>query len=298
MSNKKAVCFGEVLYDVFPDQKKIGGAPLNVALGLKALGLDTQMISCVGADADGDELLSFIDGHGIPTALISQDATYPTGSVQVALDGEGNATYTIVREVAWDYIATNPQLEAAVAQSDFFVFGSLVCRNSQSRKTLFHLVEIAPYAVFDLNLRPPFYEWNTIKYLLEKADFIKCNAEELQFLADYYGFSSQNLKGQVQALLTATGAKSCCVTLGSEGAILEHKGHYFEQKGFPVTVVDTVGAGDAFLATLLAGLFKNIPTRTALEQATAMGGLVAGEAGANPVIPETELLRWIAKNKL
>ena len=289
------VCFGEVLFDVFPDKKIIGGAPLNVALRLHALGIETFMVSRVGKDANGEAVQHHILDLGMSTTFIGTDKVHATGTVEVTLNSKGNASYKIVENVAWDYIEGSDSIEIAVKNSAALIFGSLVCRNNCSQKSLLKLITLAPYTVFDLNLRPPFYSITTLIKLLKQVDFIKCNDEELMVLAEHYGVSSLSIKEQIKAIIKKTGAASCCVTLGSEGALLYHEHIFFKQKGFSVIVKDTVGSGDSFLATLIAGLLSDISPKKALERAAAMGALVAESEGGNPTITESLLTDFISR---
>ena len=293
---KTFVCFGEVLMDVFPNKKKIGGAPLNVALTLNALGMNTLMISAVGQDANGNQLREYLGQQGLSAAFIATVKERPTGTVQVKLHPNGNASYKITEEVAWDYIPINKAMVEAVTNSSALIFGSLVCRNTTSKANLLRLIAKAPYSVFDLNLRPPFYTTSTLIALLEQVDFIKCNEEEIAFLSKRYGTNSRSIKEQIIALTTQSGVQSCCVTLGAQGALLYHQNTFYEQAGYPIDVVDTVGAGDAFLGTLISGLLNNELPQEALKSATAMGALVAGSEGANPKISKEMLMEYIAKN--
>ncbi len=136
----KAVCFGEVLLDVFPDEERIGGAPLNVAARLNSLGIKTQLISKVGADEKGERIITFLKDEGVDTSNILKDPDYPTGVVNVSLSKSGSATYEIARPAAWDKIEVTPENKKAVEEADIFIFGSLVCRNEVSRKSLFDLL--------------------------------------------------------------------------------------------------------------------------------------------------------------
>ncbi len=294
---KTVVCFGEVLFDVFPEKKIIGGAPLNVALRLHALGIETVMVSRVGKDVNGEAVQRHILNQGMSTTFIGIDKDHATGTVEVTLNSKGNASYKIVENVAWDHIELNDSIEITVKNSAALIFGSLVCRNKCSEKSLLKLITLAPFTVFDLNLRPPFYGITTLIKLLKQVDFIKCNDEELMVLAEHYGVSSLSLKEQIKAIIKKTGASSCCVTLGAEGALLYHQHRFFKQKGFSVIVKDTVGSGDSFLATLIAGLLSDISPKKALERATAMGALVAVYEGGNPTITESALSNFISRQK-
>ena len=154
---KNIACFGEVLFDVFPSHRKIGGAPLNVGVRMASLGMNVQIISRIGADEIGKELLSFVKENGISTDTIQVDSSFATGEVIVQLDEKGSASYTINYPVAWDKIEATLQAEEAVLKANALVFGSLVCRDSVSYQSLLKLIKIAAYKVFDVNLRAPFY---------------------------------------------------------------------------------------------------------------------------------------------
>ena len=150
-------CFGEVLYDVFPTHRKIGGAPLNVALRLASLGVNVQIISRIGNDEIGEELLKFIQKNNVFTDTIQIDEVHSTGEVLVELDPKGSATYSIKYPVAWDKIEVTPEAMNALKNADVLVFGSLVCRDNTSYNTLLSLLKIAKNKIFDVNLRAPFY---------------------------------------------------------------------------------------------------------------------------------------------
>lgn len=289
----KAVCFGEVLFDCFPNIKKIGGAPLNVALRLHSLGFDTDVISCVGQDKDAQNIKTFLKQEGLTTNHIQTNAQHPTGTVAVSLDHNGNASYEIVQPVAWDFIDLTPNNTALVEIADLFVFGSLVARQNPSKQTLTSLIQKSPFSVFDINLRPPHFDWATLKEFIQLSHFIKCNEEELAYLLEHLKHTETTLENQLRALLKSTHCEGICVTLGADGAALLWKGQFYKQAGFPTNVVDTVGAGDSFLATLLHGLLSNHNPQSSLQKACAMGALVASKSGANPTISPNELLQFI-----
>lgn len=175
----KIVCFGEVLFDVFPTHTKIGGAPLNVGLRLASLGIETQIISRIGQDAKGKELLDFIEANDVSTTYIQTDSHFSTGEVTVKLDEKGSASYTINYPVAWDKIEATPEAHDIVSFADAVVFGSLVCRDTASYQSLLSLLNVAKYKIFDVNLRAPFYTKELLSDLMNKADFIKFNDDEL-----------------------------------------------------------------------------------------------------------------------
>jgi len=175
----KITCFGEVLWDVFPTHQKIGGAPLNVALRLHSFKNEVTIISSVGNDTNGEELKQYIEQQGLPVAHIQTNKTHETSKVAVTLDVKGSASYVIKQPCAWDYILLKEKLTPLVTSSDAFIFGSLVCRNKQSESTLKTLLSVASYAVFDVNLRPPHYQIETLVTFMKSANFIKFNDDGL-----------------------------------------------------------------------------------------------------------------------
>lgn len=294
MSNyPRAICFGEILYDVFPESERIGGAPLNVASRLSGLGIQTEMISKVGDDEKGKKLISYLKAKNIKTENIAKDTDYATGVVNVTLSAGGSATYEIAHPVAWDKIEFSEAMKTTVKKADAFIFGSLVCRDEVSRNTLFQLLPEAKYRVFDINLRPPFYEKEILVKLMNQADFIKFNDDELFEIAEMIGSPYNSLEQNLQYLSEETNTPTICVTKGRHGAVLLKGGKRFYNSGFKVKVKDTVGAGDSFLASLIAGLLKEEDPQSTLDFACAMGALVAGEEGANPEIKIDKINKFL-----
>ena len=295
--SKKVICFGEILWDVFPGGEKIGGAPLNVALRIKSLGIATTIVSKVGKDQLGKRLIDFIHQQGIGTEYIQQDAQFETGKVNVTLDQNGAASYEIAYPAAWDKIDLVPTLEEEVAQADLFLFGSLVTRDVVSKKSLLSLLKKASFKVFDVNLRAPHYSQTLIEDLMQKADLIKFNDEELAEISKAMGYQEKSLEKQLRFISVKTNTLKVCVTKGGDGALLLLNDQLYDQKGFPIKVVDTVGAGDSFLAILLEGLLTDKAPEIALENACAMGAMVASSTGANPKITPEELHHFIKASK-
>lgn len=295
--SKKVICFGEILWDVFPGGEKIGGAPLNVALRLKSLGIATTIVSKVGKDQLGKRLIDFIHQQGIGTEYIQQDAQFETGKINVTLDQNGSASYEIAYPAAWDKIDLVSTLEEEVAQADLFLFGSLVTRDVVSKKSLLSLLKKASFKVFDVNLRAPHYSQTLIEDLMQKADLIKFNDEELAEISKAIGSQEKSLEKQLRFISVKTNTPKVCVTKGGDGALLLLNDQLYDQKGFPIKVVDTVGAGDSFLATLLEGILTNKAPEIALENACAMGAMVASSTGANPKITPEELHHFIKASK-
>ena len=283
------VCYGEVLWDVFPTHKKIGGAPLNVALRLNSFGINANIISSVGNDKNGRELLEYVTENNLDTSTIQISNQYQTGCVNVILDEKGSASYEITYPVAWDKIElTNHSIEY-VKVSDAFIFGSLALRDNISKNTLLKLLTHAKFKVFDVNLRPPHYSMELLLALMKMADFVKCNDDELKEICTDLGCSEQKMEDQIKFLSRETSTDKICVTKGRDGAILLYDNHLYYSKSYPVKVVDTVGAGDSFLASLISKLLHGENPNEALDYACAIGALVASKKGANSKLTNAEI---------
>ncbi|TRX05428.1 carbohydrate kinase family protein [Flavobacterium gawalongense] len=298
--NKKTlniVAFGEVLYDVFLTHRKIGGAPLNVASRLTSLGINAQIISRIGKDEIGKELLEYIQANNIPTDTIQIDETYSTGEVLVQLDKKGSASYTINYPVAWDKIEITTEAKNCVENADALVFGSLACRDDRSYNSLLSLIQSAKYKIFDVNLRAPFYAKELLINQMKQSDFIKFNDDELYEISEYLNSPFHSMEQNILFIAEQTNAKSICVTKGSHGAVLYTHGKMYYNSGYKINVADTVGAGDSFLAGLLSKLFVNKEPQKAIDFACALGALVASNEGANPKITN-EVITNFMNNKV
>ncbi|WP_299212091.1 carbohydrate kinase [uncultured Aquimarina sp.] len=290
----KITCFGEVLWDIFPHHKKIGGAPLNVALRLKTMGIDSSIITRVGVDDLGHDIITYIDKQGLSSETIQKDYQHHTGEVLVTLDNEGTASYEISRPVAWDFINSSKEALADVKASDAIIFGSLAARNDISRKTLFELLDEAKFKILDVNLRPPHYDSELLSELMKRANFIKLNDEELDEICNHFSIKETTLHEQIKAIANHTDTDQICVTKGGKGATLFYEGSLCHNNGYKIEVVDTVGAGDSFLATLISKLLQDSEPQLALDFACAIGAMVAGSSGANPTFTDDEITKFIS----
>ena len=287
--NLKAVAYGEVLWDVFDKEKKIGGAPLNVALRMKTFGCEVAMISCVGNDEDGDAIINQVKNLGLETGTIVKSEDFPTGLVNVTLNERGSASYEITYPSAWDKIELNDFARKIAAESDVLIYGSLVCRDKISRASLEELLQTETYKVFDVNLRKPHYSYEILEQLMNSADFIKFNDEELLEIAASMNSSFISLVDNMHFIAERTKVTAMCVTRGKHGALLMWDGQIYENGGYPVEVADTVGAGDSFLAALITSLLTGNEPQNAINFACAVGALVAAAPGANPEIPYSKI---------
>lgn len=294
--NTDYYAFGETLWDCLPTGRHAGGAPFNVAAHLAQLEASASLISAVGQDALGDEIVQIAQDKGIDTQFVHRaQAGLATGTVQVTLDAQGNAAYEIVAPVAWDEIAVTPEAEQAVAQSRALVFGSLAMRLPHNQAQLGRLLEITgPIKFFDVNLRAPFGDPARVLSLAKRADVVKLNDDELGLLAGWIetGDAAQPTPQSLEALADAcavlaraTETARICVTRGAQGAVLWDRGVLVSASAPPVEVRDTVGAGDAFMAGLMLGMTRGGNAQSVLENACRLGAFVASQSGATPTLP-------------
>jgi fructokinase len=277
---KNIICFGEVLWDAFGDEKVAGGAPMNVGRHLVQQGANVLLATRVGTDESGLGLVKFLTENGLFSNLVQMEEELPTCEVTVQLSAEGHATYIIPQPVSWDNIQPDEQLNEAAKTASAIVYGSLACRDSTTRNTLLNLLnETTALKVFDVNLRPPHFTLSIIETLAAGANVIKMNEDEAKLLI---GSQSDDLKEIIIEFQKKYHPQTICVTRGEHGAIAWHDYEFYEHPGCPVKVVDTVGAGDSFLATFINGLLNNHPMLQILDKSCRIGAFVAGSRGANP----------------
>jgi fructokinase len=282
MTSSEILCVGEVLWDGLPDGLFLGGAPFNVACHLRAAGLPATMVSRVGQDRLGEEAVRRAARYGVGVDLVQQDATLPTGFVRVEVDDADNPRYEILEPAAWDAIQPTEQLLRRAAVARAIVFGSLAQRHATSRATIERVLQSPATKVLDVNLRPPHDDREIVRRSLQRADVVKLSAHELERVADWFEVRGDE-RAMVSALAETFDCSIVCLTRGSEGAALWHDARWTEHPGFPVEVRDTVGAGDAFLAALLAGLLAGEPDDLLLRHANQCGARVATQRGALPL---------------
>ena len=290
-------CFGEILWDVLPTSKQAGGAPMNVAADLRNFGINAQMISRVGTDDLGRELIEFLQKKGLPLDLVQIGQTHLTGVAKANISDTNEVTYKIVQPVAWDYIHLEPNLIDAVQNSDLFVYGSLAARSQMTHETLLALLAVARRKVFDVNLRAPHYERTTVEQLLHQADIAKLNEHELVELSGWYA-PETDLHQAMLKLRERYQLETLCVTLGEKGAALLDKTGFVQQGGYPVEVEDTIGSGDAFLAAFLYKTLLNETPQKTLEFACATGAYVATQRGATPTFTADTIVDKILRSNV
>lgn len=291
----RVVSFGEILWDKLPSGKVPGGAPLNFAYRLNSFQNSLSIISKVGDDPLGKGLTEFLNKNGLDTEHIQISKIYKTGEVNVSIDKNGIADYDILNPVAWDDISLNLKNIELTKNSSVFVFGSLICRNMTSRRTLKELLKIAPFKLFDINLRSPYYNMNLIEELMLSSDFIKFNYEEIEEISTIYINKKATLENMIETISEKTKTKNICVTMGEKGACYYTNNSFYYQDGFKINVLDTVGAGDSFLATLVEGILNKTKPQEILKKACAVAALVASKEGATPTVSMTEINDLLVK---
>jgi len=290
MSKKNIVCFGEVLWDLLPSGKIAGGAPMNVAVHANQLGLNAIIISAVGNDELGEGITSFLLSRGLSIEDIQKNE-YQTGIVEVTLDAKGSPSYTIIEQVAWDFIRLTDAAKSTIKAADALVFGSLALRNEVSKQTLLQLQLDAKLKILDVNLRKPFYSPKLTDELLQVADIVKLNDEELEMICTWCG-QFGNLIDNASFLKERFKLKGILVTRGANGAFfIDENNKLSEHQGFKVIVNDTIGSGDSFLAAFITKWLSGETPGEALKYACAVGAFVATQKGATPAISEEDIMK-------
>ncbi len=282
----KSIGVGEILWDLFPEGKKLGGAPTNFAFIAGQLGIESAIISATGKDDLGKEIQSVIDQSEIINFITENDK--PTGTVTVQIDPVGVPTYIIHENVAWDHIELSAKAEEYASGVNAVCFGSLAQRSGQSGQTIRKILDLVPaeaIRVFDINLRQLFYSKEIIEQSLEKANVLKINDEEIVKLTDMLGINGDEF-GMVDQILKKFDLNYLALTKGDKGSWLISK----EEKSFietpQVKVVDTVGAGDSFAAAMVAGLLHKKPLEEVHRLAVDVSAYVCTQEGATPSLPD------------
>jgi len=291
------VGLGDLLWDVFPDSRRPGGAPANVAFQAGQLGAMGVVCSRVGLDPLGEALLAFLAAQGLTTEWIQHDSEHPTGTVTVDLSQPSHPNYVIHENVAWDYLATGPALVALMGRAAAVCFGTLAQRTKPSRWAIYEALDAAPRScltVYDVNLRQQWYDRLWIEPSLRRARLVKLNDTEAVVLAELFGLTSREPADLAHYFHDQFGVAACCITRGANGCLLVRGTEQVDQPGLPVEVVDTVGAGDAFTAALIVATLRAWPLAAQAAFANRVGGLVASRRGAMPPLRE-EFSRLLAE---
>ncbi|MHA1575078.1 MAG: carbohydrate kinase family protein [Alphaproteobacteria bacterium] len=283
MINKQTIVgIGEVLWDKFPEGKHVGGAPANFVFYAKTKDTDSFLISSVGVDDDGNEILEKFKKLNFPSLYIEQTKKYLTGTVDVTVDGYGIPEYIINKNVAWDFVSWSEDLKKLAQKTDAVCFGSLGQRSEISRKTInLFLSETSEFClkIFDVNLRQNFFNKEILKNSLVHANVLKLNDEELPVIAKIINISGSE-KEVCEEIIKKFDLKILALTKGDKGSFLFSKTEMVFHPGFPVSVVDTVGVGDAFTAALAVGLLKKNPLSKIIENANRLASDICARKGA------------------
>ena len=292
MNNQKryVVGLGEVLWDVLPEGKKLGGAPSNFAYHAgQFLGMDnTIAVSALGEDKLGEETIKALEEHQLNCLL--PRVPYPTGTVQVQLDEQGIPTYDIKENVAWDNIPFTKEIEEVASSCRAVCFGSLAQRNVVSRETIHRFLDLTPkdcMKIFDINLRQNFYNKEIIKESLQRCNVLKINDEELVLIGRMFGYPGLDIENKCWLILGKYNLDMLVLTCGTNGSYVFTPGQMSFQETPKVAVADTVGAGDSFTGSFCAAILSGKPVTEAHKLAVEVSAYVCTQNGAMPTLPET-----------
>jgi fructokinase len=279
---------GELLWDLLPCGKQPGGAPANFAYHARELGADSLVVSRVGDDPLGREILGHLAGLGLRTDGISTDPEVPTGTVAVSLDPQGKPAYTIQEPSAWDFIEAREDILRQAARADAVCFGTLAQRNPVARGAIQAVLRATPpgaLRIFDVNLRQHFWSRALIVESLQLASVFKLNEEELPLVAGALGVTGDE-SSVLRQIAGRFKLRAVVLTKGASGSVLLTGETVVSQGVSRQTVVDTVGAGDAFTAALAMGLLRGCPLPDVQRIATEVAGYVSSCSGATPTLPQ------------
>lgn len=284
--NYLTIGLGELLWDMFPEGKQLGGAPANFAYMTSLLGDEGIVASRVGSDALGRAAGRRLERLGVRARHLQLDPDHPTGTVQVSVDPAGQPTFDIAESVAWDFFAWTPEWRALAERADAVCFGSLAQRSPQSRATVrafLRALRAGATRVFDVNLRQSFYDADTLSESAKLADIMKVNTDELAIVAKLLRipFIYDELRA-AHWLRDILGLKLVCITRGAKGSLIVSADETSEHSGYRIHVADTVGAGDAFTAALVYHYLRHASVPTLNEAANRMGAWVSSQVGATP----------------
>lgn len=283
------VGIGEALWDILPEGKKIGGAPANFAYHVSQFGLQSQVVSAVGDDKLGNEILENFENKGLNVMI--DKVEYPTGTVQVQLDGEGVPCYDIKENVAWDNIPFTARLNLLARRTRAVCFGSLAQRNVVSRETINTFLNTMPvhdgvYKIFDINLRQGFYTKDILCHSMKQCNILKINDEELVTVSRMFGYPGIDLQDKCWILLAKYNLKMLILTCGVNGSYVFTPGNVSFVQTPKVEVADTVGAGDSFTAGFISAILKGKSIPEAHQLAVNVSAYVCTQNGAMPELPE------------
>lgn len=284
---------GEILWDLFPAGRQLGGAPFNFAFHCHRLGHAAVPVSRVGDDDLGREIRAAVRRLGLSDAFLQADPGHPTGTVSVALDDRGHPAFTITPDVAYDQLAWDDALQSLLGQARAVCFGTLVQRQPAARATVQRILRAAGPAVrvYDVNLRQHYYSREVIEVSLTASDWVKLNEDELVILRDLLQLSGAGDPATLADLRRRYGLDLAALTRGERGCLVQTAREEIDIPGRPVRVADTVGAGDAFTAGLLVYTLEGRPLAEAAAFANRLAGHVVASVGGTPLLDRSEVER-------
>lgn len=293
-STRIIVGMGEVLWDMLPDGRKVGGAPANFAYHASQFGFDSRVVSAIGKDSLGTEITDNFDKKGLHYLI--ETVPYPTGTVQIELDDVGVPCYDIREGTAWDNIPFTPALEDLARHTEAVCFGSLAQRSAVSRETIGRFLDTMPddgstLRIFDINLRQNFYCKEVIESSLRRCNVLKINDEELVVLSRLFSCPGIGPEEKCKAFLSMYGLKMLILTCGVDGSYVFYGDGYSFIETPKVEVADTVGAGDSFTASFVSAILEGRTVRDAHALAVEVSAFVCTQDGAMPVLPDCILNR-------
>lgn len=293
IENKKVICFGEVVWDNLLEGRRIGGAPLNVCYHLSKYGIQSKIISQIGDDENGVAITRALNKLGVDYQYCFKTAEYPTSTVEVHILDNTKVEYEIVEEVAWDYIPYTNEMEEAIKASTAFVYGSLAARNFASRDSLFKCIANASWAIFDINLRAPFYNRELIVDLISRCQTLKINDDELLLVAKWLNDDSTGERQNTETLFNKFNAlREIILTKGAHGASYYSREEIIQVDAIKIDVCDTVGSGDSFLAAFIANKMQGHSLTYCMKEAVALSAFVATFPGACPAYETQDILKF------
>jgi fructokinase len=292
----KVVCFGEVLWEIFPTYKRIGGAPLNVAYNLSNMGIYTSLITRIGQDEYGSKIKELLHQAHIETNTCQIDNVHPTGSVFTSFDEHNEAIYDFATNCAWDNIELRKEDVDLVETADAFIFGTLASRTNITRSTLHQLLEAAKYKIYDVNFRPPHYEIGYVIELMRKSNLIKMNKQELKVVLEHIGKVYTSDSENIKHIQDYFNCSELLITDSSKGGIYVTENNAYYYPAISIVVRDTVGSGDAFLAGFLSEKIKNDNIYDIIKKASALGAFITSHNGGCPLYSLDEFLDFYTTN--
>jgi len=292
------VGIGELLWDLLPTGKQLGGAPGNFAYMTSLLGDRGVPASRVGNDEFGQEALDKLSTLGLPTEYLQFDPAHGTGTVKVQIDGSGQPCYEIVQGVAWDFLEWTSQWRMLAEEADAICFGSLAQRSTRSRETIRAFLRASrpgTIKVFDVNLRQSFYNAEVLASALAVAEIAKLNHEELRHVMRLLGLSYDGDVSSAERLRETQRLKLVCVTRGKHGSVLADESGTHAHRGFEIQVADTVGSGDAFTAGLVNRYLRGGSLADMNDMANRAGAWVASKVGAMPALGNDRIEEVLAE---